>query len=113
MPEWLFHILRSLENDILSRGTKRGGTVHSLQNGFLRELSIPLPPLAIQSEIVAGLESERALVDANRKLVELFEKKIHARLAEIWEGGDDSRKEAQETQGRDLPKSERGSVHAR
>jgi len=84
MPEWLFHVLRSLENDILSRGTKRGGTVHSLQNGFLRELSIPLPPLDVQRQIVAELEVERALVEANRKLVEIFEKKIQAKLAEIW-----------------------------
>jgi type I restriction enzyme M protein len=84
MPEWLFHVLRSLEDDILSRGTKRGGTVHSLQNGFLRELSIPLPPLAIQRQIVAEMEVERALVEANRKLVEIFEKKIQAKLAEIW-----------------------------
>ena len=84
MPEWLFHVLRSLENDILSRGTKRGGTVHSLQNGFLRELFIPLPPLNIQRRIVTELEAERAMVEANRKLIEVFEKKIQAKLAEIW-----------------------------
>jgi type I restriction enzyme M protein len=45
---------------------------------------VPLPPLAIQREIVAEIEAERALVEANRKLVEIFEKKIQARLAEIW-----------------------------
>ena len=28
--------------------------------------------------------SERALVEANRKLVEIFEKKIPSRLVEIW-----------------------------
>jgi type I restriction enzyme M protein len=73
---------------------------------------IPLPPLDIQREIVAGIESERVSVEANRKLVEIFEKKIQSKLAEIW-GEENSRKEAQETQGRDLAKSERGSVHAR
>jgi hypothetical protein len=41
------------------------------------------------------LEAERALVGANRKLVELFEKKIQSNLAEIW-GEENSRKEAQE-----------------
>ncbi|MDE2059589.1 MAG: hypothetical protein KGL31_02925 [candidate division NC10 bacterium] len=38
------------------------------------------------------LETERALVEANRKLVELFERKIQSKLAEIWGQGDDSRK---------------------
>jgi len=40
-------------------------------------LLIPLPPLDEQERLVAELE-------ANRKLVEIFEKKIQARLAEIW-----------------------------
>ena len=54
-----------------------------------------------------------ALVEANRKLVKIFEKSIQTKLAKIWRGGDERRKAARETQGRDLPKSERGSVHAR
>jgi len=45
---------------------------------------VPLPPLDIQRQVVAELEAERALVESNRKLIEVFEKKIQARLAEIW-----------------------------
>jgi type I restriction enzyme M protein len=45
---------------------------------------IPLPPLELQRRIVAEIEAERALVEANRKLVEIFEGKIQAKLAEIW-----------------------------
>ncbi len=37
-------------------------------------------PLDIQREI----DAERALVEANRELVEIFEKKMQAKLAEIW-----------------------------
>ena len=50
----------------------------------MRAIPIPLPPLDIQREIVAAIETERSLVDVNRKLVEIFEKKIQAKLAEIW-----------------------------
>ena len=46
-------------------------------------------------ERVAEIEAERALLEPNRKLVELFEKKIQSNLAEIW-GEENSRKEAQE-----------------
>jgi type I restriction enzyme M protein len=84
VPEWLFHVLCGLEADILARGIKRGGTVHSLQNGFLRELPIPVPPLDVQSRIVAELEAERKLVEPNRKLAEIFEAKIKGKLDEIW-----------------------------
>ena len=32
------------------------------------------------------MEAERALVEANRKLIEIFEAKIKAKLDEIWGG---------------------------
>ena len=42
-----------------------------------------LPPLDTQREIVAELESERKLVDANRELIARMDQKILAKLAEI------------------------------
>jgi len=50
----------------------------------MRAIPIPLPPLDVQRRIVAELEAERALVEANWKLIEVFEKKIQSKLAEIW-----------------------------
>jgi len=50
----------------------------------LNEATIPLPPLKVQRQIVAEIEAEQALVEPNRKLIEVFEKKIQAKLAEIW-----------------------------
>jgi len=89
IPEWLFYVFCSFEADILARGIKRGGTVHSLQNDFLRERPIPLPPLSVQREIVAELEKERKLVNANRDLIARMEARIRTKLAEVWgETGD-------------------------
>jgi hypothetical protein len=31
-----------------------------------------------------SIEAERQLVEANRKLIEIFDKKIQKKLAEIW-----------------------------
>ena len=45
---------------------------------------ISLPPLDVQHRIVADLEAERTLVEANRELIARFEKKIQAKLSEIW-----------------------------
>ncbi len=50
----------------------------------LSSCEVPVPPLDIQCRIVAELEAERALVEANRKLIEVFERKIQDKLSEIW-----------------------------
>ena len=34
--------------------------------------------------LAGEIEAERQLVEANRKLIEIFEKKIQAKLAEMW-----------------------------
>ncbi len=47
-------------------------------------IEIPLPPLATQQTIVAEIEAERALVNANRELIPCMEKKIQATLARVW-----------------------------
>jgi type I restriction enzyme M protein len=63
-----------------------GAAYNALTIVKLKDLAIPLPPLDIQRRIVAELEAERALVEANRKLIDIFEKKIQVKLAEIWGG---------------------------
>lgn len=50
----------------------------------LRKFSIPLPPLATQEAIVAEIESEQALVAANRELIARFDHKIQATLGRVW-----------------------------
>ncbi len=61
-----------------------GSTQKFIPLGFIRKLSIPLPPLATQQAIVAEIEAEQALVAANRDLIARFEKKIQATLERIW-----------------------------
>jgi type I restriction enzyme M protein len=45
-----------------------------------------LPPLEIQREIVARIERERAIVDSNRKLICLYERKVKKVIERVWEG---------------------------
>jgi len=37
---------------------------------------------------VEEIEVERQLVEGNRELIEIYERKIQAKLAEIWGGGE-------------------------
>lgn len=63
---------------------QRGGTVQFVSKKQLSETPIALPPLATQQAIVAEIEAEQALVNANRELIERFEKKIQVTLARVW-----------------------------
>ena len=45
---------------------------------------MPRPPLATQQAIVAEIETDQALVAANRELVTRFEHKIQATIARVW-----------------------------
>ena len=40
-----------------------------------------------QKYIIAKIEAEQALVAINREIIERFEKKIQAKLNEIWDCG--------------------------
>ena len=51
---------------------------------ILKDVKIPLPPLDTQQAIVAEIEAERVLVDANRKLIERMERKVAAAIARVW-----------------------------
>jgi type I restriction enzyme M protein len=51
---------------------------------------IPLPPLETQQAIVAEIEAEQALVNANRDLITRFETKIEAAIARVWGGAEEA-----------------------
>ena len=55
-----------------------------LMNKEVVKIPVPVPPLATQEFIADGLQAEQALVDANRELIECFEKKIQDTIARVW-----------------------------
>jgi type I restriction enzyme M protein len=75
-------LTRTLQDKILAH--QSGTTVYGIKASVLKELTIPLPPVATQQAIVAEIEAEQALVAANRELITRFERKIQATLARIW-----------------------------
>lgn len=56
----------------------------NLNKGFISEIQIPKIPIETQRQIVAQIENEQALVNANKQLIELFEQKIKDRIAKVW-----------------------------
>ena len=81
---YLFYYLKSTSDLHIREGIKPGVTVQSFHNGYFKQIQIPLPPLEIQQQIVAQIEREQALVNANKELIALFEQKIKDRIARVW-----------------------------
>ncbi|MCC6140155.1 MAG: restriction endonuclease subunit S [Nitrospira sp.] len=84
LSEFLFYVLKTHSASILVEGIKPGVTVQSFYNGFFKKYKIPLPPPETQRAIVAEIEAEQALVNANRELITRMEKKIQATLVRVW-----------------------------
>jgi type I restriction enzyme M protein len=68
-----------------------GVTMKNLNQGILSSIQMPLPPLKTQRAIVAEIEAEQSLVNANRELIARMEKKIQATLARVWGEETDAR----------------------
>jgi type I restriction enzyme M protein len=61
-----------------------GTTVYGIKASVLKEITIPVPDLETQRTIVAEIETEQALVAANRELVRRFEAKIKTTIDRVW-----------------------------
>ena len=61
------------------------GAYPSINQSDVAAIKIALPTLATQQAIVAEIEAEQALVDANRELIERFEEKIRDAVGRVWD----------------------------
>ena len=84
VPKFLLYIFKTLAPSILDQGVKPGVTVQSFHSKFFRTYRVPMPSLETQQAIVAEIEAEQALVDANRELIARFEKKIQDAVGGVW-----------------------------
>ena len=67
-----------------------GAVIRHFGPTHLRQMTIAVPPLATQQQIVAEIETEQAIVAGNRELITRFEQKIQRTLARVW--GEDEAK---------------------
>ena len=84
LPIFFAHFFKSRDFADMIKTVGRGANIRNLSQGILNELEIPLPPIEIQKAIVAEIEAEQTLVNANRELITRFEKKIQTTLNRIW-----------------------------
>lgn len=84
IKKFLFYVLNRDEFENAAILSASGIAQKNMSTEWLKTYNIPLPPLEIQHEIVAELEAEQKLIDANKKLIEIYQQKIKSKIAEVW-----------------------------
>ena len=82
LPKFIYTILLGSYDHIQALGD--GAAIPGITRDDVLRLAISFPPLETQQAIVSEIEAEQTLVNANRELIERFEKKIRAAVGRVW-----------------------------
>lgn len=86
LPLWLYLNVTSPRFKELGKARMTGtGGLQRVPRDFVAAYPIPLPSLAVQQVVISEIENEKQLVNSNKELVNLFEQKITAEMAKLWE----------------------------
>lgn len=83
-PLILVYLLQEMAQSGALIGWLSGTTIKHLTLESFTRLPIPVPPIETQRAIVAEIEAEQALVNANKQLIARFEAKIKATINRVW-----------------------------
>lgn len=81
---WIFTQTLSYWNQANALVT--GGGQPQFNSNAIRQIKVPVPPMEIQKEIVSQVKDELSIIDYNKKLIEMFEKKTSNTIKDVWEG---------------------------
>jgi type I restriction enzyme M protein len=81
---YLLYFLKSLNAQEYISLMSSGGAQQFIGLTTLRKFPIPVPDVVEQTEIVKAIEEEMQLVNANKRLIEIFEQKIKTKIGEVW-----------------------------
>ena len=81
IPEFLYFVLLHFKQ--MSGSQSIGAVFKNLTTNQIKKFVIPLPSLEIQKHLVAEVEKEQEIIEANKRLIEMMERKIQKVLEEI------------------------------
>lgn len=61
-----------------------GGGQPQFNANVIKQIQIPVPPIDVQRDIVEKIIEELAIVDQNKRLIEMFKQKINDKVSEVW-----------------------------
>jgi type I restriction enzyme M protein len=85
LSTWIYVFLftTSFKKKGVSSMTGTGG-LQRVPKDFVENFVIPVPSMEIQESIVERIESERQIVEGNKKLIEIYTQKIQDRINKSW-----------------------------
>lgn len=81
---YVFQYLRSTAIIQEIERIKVGVAQFNLSLKQVGEFNVPIPPKEKCADIVAKISEELAIVEQNKRLIEIFQQKIKDRIAEVW-----------------------------
>ncbi len=81
---FLLYYLKSPKSLAHIELVSNGGAQSFISLTSIRNFPIPIPPLEIQQSIVERIETERQIIEGNKKLIEIYTKKIQDRINKLW-----------------------------
>ncbi len=82
--KYFWYFAQSADYWTQAKSLMTGGGQPQFNAKAVGQIIFPYPPIEIQREIVAKLETEQQLIDANKKLIEIYQQKIKSKIAEVW-----------------------------
>ncbi|MCK5242192.1 N-6 DNA methylase [bacterium] len=84
-PEWIYYniVPRSFRGSGKAKMTGTGG-LQRVPKDFVSKWLIPRPDTEVQDKVIYTIQQEQQIVDANKKLIKMYEQKIKDRIAKVW-----------------------------
>lgn len=84
LDDYLYNILGSSSVYAQFARAATGGVVNNLNSSLVREVSIPLPPLVVQEEVVAEIEGYQKRIEELKQEIAQYEAKIKSSINRVW-----------------------------
>lgn len=81
---YLYYVLSSIDYQNKFTNLTAGGAMPALSFRTVKEILIPIPERDVQDTIVAQIEKEQELLNANKQFIEIYKQKIKNRIAKVW-----------------------------
>ena len=80
--DYLAYMMANLTTEMIDLAN--GVTFKEISKNNFENLRIPLPPLELQQQIVDELDGFQKTIDGNKRLIEIYNKKIQDRISKVW-----------------------------
>ncbi len=88
LPDWVyFHVTTDRFRTLGAAQMTGTGGLQRVPRDFVAAWQIPLPDLPTQRAIVAEIQAEQTLVNANRELIRRLESKVKSAIDQVWGKG--------------------------